>query len=786
MLDENKLTPLFWLAVIALLLTLFGLTAGSMQGQSPTFDEGFYIARGWAFWRTGRLLTLGHPALANLWNGWPLLLESGLPDPSTLDGWAAGNPERVSEDLLWARGLAIPRVLFLTRLPTVWLALLLGAVVWRWAKDLYGPYAGTLALFLFAFSPNIIAHAGLAATDLAVAAFYVAALYAWVRFLRRGDVRWLGAAGVALGLALSVKFSALLLLPTFFVLLVVRLWRNREFTPSPAIPRRTGEGERSSVGGAGRWARGALALLAACLVALGVIWVVHGASLGAVVREFQHFLELAETGHRGYLLGRFSETGWWYYHLAVFAFKTPLPTLLLLAAALTLAGFYGLRPGEGAVLIAAGLYLAATMATSLNVGYRYLLPMLPLVHVFIGRLAARGLRFPLVRLAAPLLMGLWAVIANLTTYPHYLAFFNLATGGPGRGYRLLADSNLDWGQDLPALADYLATNAPGEQVYLSYFGQADPAYYGINYAALPSWPPTPPDVAHLDFYPMHPAPGLYAISASDLVGVQLEEPDTFGYFRLREPLAQVGYSIFIYRVPEPEATEPLPTWFAQCANPDPSLSDPAIADLTGLADLRSVYFDCTHSLAFPDGHGWVLLPADVPPPVDLGAPDYEGRTPDGAPRYRVWLIAAPPAAPDSTIQDPAAPLPLPIAGYLELMGYRVEPETLTPGDTLTLTAWWRVREPPPPPVSLFAHLLYPDGTSAGVGDALGLMAEFWQPGTVIIQRHTFTVPEDAAPGDYPLETGLYSLATGERFAIAQSGDRVVDRILLRTVRVEEP
>ena len=104
MLNEKKITPIFWLIAIIWLIALFGLTLGSMQGQSPTFDEGFYIARGWAFWRTGRLLALGHPVLTNLWNGWPLLLEPGLPDPAALDGWEAGDPERVSEDLLWGQG----------------------------------------------------------------------------------------------------------------------------------------------------------------------------------------------------------------------------------------------------------------------------------------------------------------------------------------------------------------------------------------------------------------------------------------------------------------------------------------------------------------------------------------------------------------------------------------------------------------------------------------------------------------------------------------------------------
>lgn len=782
--NEKKLSLIFWLISIILLIALFGLTLGSMKGQSPTFDEGFYIVRGWAFWRTGRLLTLGHPALTNLWNGWPLLLEPGLPAPAALDGWEAGDPERVSEDLLWGHSLNVSRALFLTRLPTVWLALILGAVVWRWSKDCYGLRGASLALLLFAFSPNIVAHAGLATTDLGVAAFYVAALYCWVRFLRRRSLRWLLSAGVTLGLALSAKFSALVLLPTFFVLLGLRVWRDKTFSlrlRSTKKPQARGLSLLSHQGNRklGRWGSGALALLIVGVVALGVIWMAHGASLGVVLREFRHFVDLAGSGHRGYLLGRFSDTGWWYYHPVVFAFKTPMPVLVLLAAAFALAAFYGLCPGEGELLVTVGIYFAAAMTISLNVGYRYLLPILPVIHVFIGRLAVRSMRYRPVRMAALPALGLWTMVACLLTYPHYLAFFNLTTGGPNNGYRLLADSNLDWGQDLPALARYLEATVPGEQVYLSYFGQADPGYYGINYAPLPGWPPS----SDSEFYPLQPAQGLYAISASNLVGVQMEAPDTFGYFRHREPLAQVGRSILIYRVAESESSEVVPTWFAQCANPDPSLSDPAIADLTGLEDLRSLYFDCAHSLAYPEGHGWLLLPTDISSLVDLGMPDFTARWQDGAPRYNVWFAPTPPGAPESTIVEPAVPLPLPIAGHLELLGYQVAPETPVTGDALTLTVWWRVREPPPPPVSLFAHFLYPNGELVEAGDALGLMAEFWQSGTVIIQQHTFAAPE---PGDYRLETGLYSLATGERFPIAEDGNYVVDTVQLQTIHVEEP
>src|SRR5512139_3263401 len=166
------------------------------------------------------------------------------------------------------------------------------------------------------------------------------------------------------------------------------------------------------------------------------------------------------------------------------------------------------------------------MAGSLNVGIRYLLPILPLLFLFAARRGIGTARPAWLRYALSGVLVVWQVGVALLAYPHYLAFFNQASGGPDNGYQLLADSNLDWGQDLPGLAKYLQEHSIS-QVYLSTFGHTDPAYYGINSVALPGWPP---DRGGPPFYPLNPQPGIYAISASNLVGVQLYDQDAFGYF----------------------------------------------------------------------------------------------------------------------------------------------------------------------------------------------------------------------------------------------------------------
>jgi hypothetical protein len=141
---------------------------------------------------------------------------------------------------------------------------------------------------------------------------------------------------------------------------------------------------------------------------------------------------------------------------------------------------------------------------------------------------------------------------DLYLHPHYLSYFNLLAGGPANGYEVLVDSNIDWGQDLKRLRSWTEENEI-EDLKLSWFGTADPAYYGLNYEPLPGL------TRHFDlwwdlpFDPDNPEPGLYAISVSNLWELPLEDKNVFAWFRAREPDDRIGYSIHIYRVGDNES-----------------------------------------------------------------------------------------------------------------------------------------------------------------------------------------------------------------------------------------
>jgi hypothetical protein len=140
-------------------------------------------------------------------------------------------------------------------------------------------------------------------------------------------------------------------------------------------------------------------------------------------------------------------------------------------------------------------------------------------------------------------LGSLQIHSALTSAPHHLAYFNSLAGGPEEGHRYLLDSNLDWGQDLPALGAAL-DRIDCERPALQYFGTADPRAYGID---------APP---HLT------APGPYA--KHDCVAVSLTELFEVYFVRSRlaslqtlEPAARAGHSIWIYDLGDPEVRRTL-------------------------------------------------------------------------------------------------------------------------------------------------------------------------------------------------------------------------------------
>ena len=220
----------FRILVVLLLLAFFAQALTSTSVMAPTFDEEFHIARAYAYVRTGDLrMQQNHPPLVSALAGLPLLLMPELTPPEQIPHWDDAFLFSFADNLFWRMGHDVDKMLFLARFPIILLGVLLGAFVYRWAREAYGSGAGLLAAGLYAFAPNLLAHTRLVTTDLAVTAFGFIALYTFWRYLRRPTGWRLLLAGLAIGLALSAKLSGLLLVPVI-VLLALLGSKNQ---PSP-------------------------------------------------------------------------------------------------------------------------------------------------------------------------------------------------------------------------------------------------------------------------------------------------------------------------------------------------------------------------------------------------------------------------------------------------------------------------------------------------------------------------------------------------------------------------
>lgn len=553
------------LAVVAALLAAHvGLALSAAARKCATADEPIHLAAGTSYWRTGDFrLDPENGLLPQAWAAIPLV--AGRAAFPTLDqrAWWTADGFRIGYQMLYEVGNDPAALLARGRAMIALLSAALGLVVYTWSRSLFGEAGGLLSLALYAFHPSLLAHGALATSDLAAALFFTTSLAALGRLTADVSARGvaLGAASIA-ALFLS-KASGLLIVPIALVIAAARI-----VGVGGALPRVAGRAVSSRTGAAVAYSGAAVAL--AVLVG-GIIWACYGFRFAAFVDpvpgrdRFLHGWEepLAMAGGAGPTLrfalaghwlpesflhgvtlvlatarsrpefwnGHWSADGWWFFFPYCFLVKTPLPLLMVVALAATAAIRSGHQAPPAArrsrreaafpLCVLLVIYWGAAVTSHLNIGERHLLPTYPAMVILAGA-AARWLELgPSVRPLYALAVAGAALHAVDTAlvHPSYLAYFNALAGGPRNGYRHLVDSSLDWGQDLPALAEWLEREqaAHGDQaVYLSYFGMGDPRAEGIRARRLPSFPDFR---ERRDVEPLFG--GIYCISATMLQSVLL-------------------------------------------------------------------------------------------------------------------------------------------------------------------------------------------------------------------------------------------------------------------------
>jgi hypothetical protein len=514
---------------LAIALSLAFLAQGLLgnRDKSLTWDEPRYIAAGYASLTQSEFrLNPSHPPFLQELMALPLLpLELEIP-PKDVEHWLATSnpPVEYGRALVYGSGNDVRQIEFWARLPSLLMGAGLILAIYLWGRGLLGETPALLASAIAALSPNLLAHAKLATLDLGSTAFVFAAVWTFWSAAKRDRIWGWVVCGVVGGLALLTKFTALLLAP-----MLALLGFGCLVLPEPAL------GWKSLLRGLG-----IVGLAAFFVVGAGYNfsfdWPAYWRGITSI------YVDLAPA-YPNYLLGEFSTDPWWYYHLAALGFKVPVPALLLLVfAAVTAWADRTRRGAEVFLLVPVLCVLGASCFDHVNLGVRRVLPALPFLFLFAGRFLSGEVRLRTLRLIVAGLLVAWMAAEALRIYPHHLAYFNSVVGSPERGASYLDDSNIDWGQDLPALAAWQEGESAARPLRLLYFGSASPAAYGVE---------------SVDFSPReltHPKPGYYAISVHNLIRLKLRRQragPAVDWLDRYEPVARAGHSIYIYRFPEP-------------------------------------------------------------------------------------------------------------------------------------------------------------------------------------------------------------------------------------------
>jgi 4-amino-4-deoxy-L-arabinose transferase-like glycosyltransferase len=447
----------------------------------------------------------------------------GLPDPPQTDDTSRGN------SLLY-HGDRYEKNLARARMGNLLLLIAAIVAVAALANRTFGREIAVIAVALFTNLPPVLAHAGLMTTDMAVTAALPLAILALDLFLEKPTWKRAATLGAAIGMGVLAKFSFLVFFPAAaIVLLLVRRSRTRLRPLALTF----------LIAFFVTWAGYRFDFRPISSVFKGASFFIQMAvpeSMRQSVREFSDSVPIPapalpvgigvlkehdKHGHQTFLLGQTGMKGWWYYFPVVFFFKTPIPFLILVAFGLS-------RRGIEHALIPLAILLVS-MTGSINIGVRHVLPMYP----FLSIVAAFGVvrlwrrtRGAFVTLAFAALMA-WLVIGAAAAHPDYLGWYNEAAGR--KPWRIAADSNLDWGQDVLRL-ERAARELKIEKVWIRYSASVDLTRHGIRSENLPD----------------HPVAGWIVLGETPITFF----PDRVAWLTERyEPVRRIGTSMRLYYVP---------------------------------------------------------------------------------------------------------------------------------------------------------------------------------------------------------------------------------------------
>ena len=594
-----------YIFIVTCIVLFMGIISISLAWTDAlTFDEVAHIPAGYSYAALHDYrLNPEHPPLPKLLSGLMLLPLHPNFD-TTQDFWnnTHGSGEYGQWDagrhLLHHAGNPTDKLVFFARMPFVLISLMFGIFLFYWGKKIGGIVTGLFALILYAFDPNVLGHNHLVTTDLAIAAAFGIAFFFFLQFLKNPTWPHVLYGGLALGIAQVTKFSAILLIPFFGLLLII-------YPLFIILPKTQ---KRYRVFG-GYIAKGICAIIIMFVVMyitylpvtynmpsdiLPTIAAVKGQPqkyardkylMAFIDKTNQHVLtrplatytqglmqvfNRVDDGNVSYFIGTVSSDASPWYFPFVFVAKQTFVHLFFYVVAFILAlllimqslrrlftqkityslhacrRFCMRRFHEISLSAFIVLYSYISITGNLTIGFRHLFPMMPLLYVLTARVVIGSYtklhnKFwqKIVRNTfIVIIIALIAIVIN--AYPYYISYFNALFGGPKNGFHYVTDSNADWGQDLKRLKTYLDQHPEIYKIRIDYFG-GDNIKNRIGDKYIMWWDSKRPI-----------EPGYYAISTlllqESLHRTDRAYDDTYHWTDKLLPIDQVGTSIMIYKV----------------------------------------------------------------------------------------------------------------------------------------------------------------------------------------------------------------------------------------------
>jgi hypothetical protein len=518
--------------LIALAIILFFILFNviSVRGMSSTADESDHLKYG------TRILSLNSTRfddskmpITSL-NALPAKLASKLP------------PGSISDFL---------SQLIVARFVTILFSALIALLVFHWSRSLYGFAAGLAGLILYVFDPNIIAHSQLVTTDIYVTGMIVLSCYWLWRYANSNRIRDGLMCAFVLGLSQLAKYTALVLIPLFLIMLCAHDWK----VSSSEQPGKT----RAVIGSVvGKLVIHGVVAAAACIVIINIGFLFNHTFLPFEGYKFQSqtfkYLQ-SEAGSLGlipipvpypylqgldrityrestgfgygkiYLLGNLKVgEGFKGYYFIASLLKVPIATQIVLIAAIVI--YFIIKKRRQTFFINEQFLLVPVLFFIIyfnfffnaQIGIRFYLIIFPLLYIFAGGLFKDWNQYSTAIKSVLLILTLYLIVSVLSYYPQYLAYFNELVPDRRMAYQYLSDSNLNWGQGKYYLQDYLSRHP--NAVY-------------------------EPDKVQS---------GLIIVSPDDLVGVT-DDPQKFAWLRDNfKPVDTVAYVYLVYDI-SPQSLE---------------------------------------------------------------------------------------------------------------------------------------------------------------------------------------------------------------------------------------